>query len=75
MSIDTPGENSQLSLRTTDAIHDLLALAHHERTGQPDSYRVQADMYAGAAAHGHDLAYALDILTSQAHEAGANAAE
>ncbi|OLT51185.1 hypothetical protein BJF89_08730 [Corynebacterium sp. CNJ-954] len=75
MNIDTPDENSRLALRTTDAINDLLTLAYHERTGQPAGYCTQADMYADAAQHAHDLAYALDILTSQAHEAGMKSAE
>lgn len=75
LNIDTPTTNERLVSLATETIADLLTLAHHEHTGQPDGHKAQANLYADAAAHAHDLAYALDRLSTQVHEANMNTTE
>ena len=72
MDIDTPDTNARLTDLAATTITDLLTLAQHEYNGESDGYRTQADLYADAAAHAHDLARVLDRLTQDAHEAGQN---
>ena len=75
LDIDTPTTNERLVGLATETISDLLSLAHHDYNGEPDGYRAQSNLYADAAAHAHDLAYALDRLSTEAHEAGVNTTE
>lgn len=75
LDIDTPTTNSRLVGLATETITDLLTLAHHDHNGQPAGYHAQANLYADAAAHAHDLYAALDRLSTEAHQAGMNTTE